>query len=109
VGGRARRGGPFNEPSRIPLDSYRSVAATPGVARASPLAALHRAARHRRQASQQFTVVGYDVFGGLAGRRRIVRGPGIEAPHYEMVADRKLGLALGDTVPLGATATRWSA
>ena len=32
------RGGPFNEASRIPLDSYKSVAATPGVARASPLA-----------------------------------------------------------------------
>lgn len=26
------RGGPFNEPSRIALDSYKSVAATPGVA-----------------------------------------------------------------------------
>ena len=31
------RGGPFNEPSRMPADSYKSVAATPGVVRASPI------------------------------------------------------------------------
>ena len=30
------RGGPFNESSRIPLDTYKSVAATSGVERASP-------------------------------------------------------------------------
>src|SRR5690606_23095071 len=30
------RGGPFNESSRLPADAYKSVAATPGIARASP-------------------------------------------------------------------------
>ena len=30
------RGGPFNESSRLPGDAYKSVAAAPGVARASP-------------------------------------------------------------------------
>jgi putative ABC transport system permease protein len=30
------RGGPFNESSRLPGDAHESVAATPGVARASP-------------------------------------------------------------------------
>jgi len=94
------RGGPFNEPSRIPLDSAKSVAATPGVARASPLV-LYTAQRELGGTSQQFTVIGYDVFGGLGGPGRLVLGRGIEAPHYEMVADRKLGLALGDRVPLG--------
>ena len=94
------RGGPFNEASRIPLDSYKSVAATPGVARASPLA-LYTAQREINGREQQFTVIGYDIFGGAGGPGRLVQGRTIAAPHYEMVADRKLGLQLGDRVPLG--------
>lgn len=94
------RGGPFNEPSRVPLDSYKSVAATPGVASASPLV-LYTAQRDLGGASQQFTVIGYDVFGGAGGPGRLVEGRTITAPRYEMVADRKLGLRLGSRVPLG--------
>ena len=94
------RGGPFNESSRMPLDSHKSVAATPGVAKASPLV-IYGAQRDIAGKSQQFTVIGYDVFGGLGGPGGIVRGRAIEAPHYELVADRKLGLALGDKVPFG--------
>lgn len=93
------RGGPFNESSRIPADAYRSVAATPGVARASPFI-TYAAQREIGGASQQFTIIGYDVFGGLGGPGRIVAGRTIRAAHYEMVADAKLGLALGDTVRL---------
>lgn len=94
------RGGPFNESSRIPLDSRESVAATPGVVRASALV-IYSAQREIGGRDQQFTIIGYDVFGGLGGPARIVRGRSIEAPHYELVADAKLGLALGDKVPLG--------
>lgn len=94
------RGGPFNEPSRLALDTYRSVAATPGVAQASPLL-LYTAQRFLAGRERQFTVIGYDVFGGLGGPSQIVQGRGIEAPRYEMVADRKLGLALGDSVTVG--------
>ncbi|HCY63267.1 MAG TPA: hypothetical protein DHV59_10650 [Oxalobacteraceae bacterium] len=94
------RGGPFNEASRIPLDSYKSVAATPGVARASPLA-LYTAQRKINGREQQFTMIGYDIFGGAGGPDRLAEGRAIAAPHYEMVADRKLGLRLGDRVPLG--------
>lgn len=94
------RGGPFNEPSRVPLDSYKSVAATPGVASASPLV-LYTAQREIGNASQQFTVIGYDVFGGAGGPGRLVEGRTLVAPHYEMVADRKLGLSVGSRVPLG--------
>jgi putative ABC transport system permease protein len=93
------RGGPFNESSRIPADAYKSVAATPGVARASPFIA-YSAQREVGGASQQFTIIGYDVFGGLGGPGRIVAGRTIRAAHYEMVADAKLGLSLGDTVRL---------
>jgi len=94
------RGGPFNESSRMPLDSYKSVAATPGVAKASPLV-FYSAQRDISGVSQQFTIIGYDVFGGLGGPGRIVLGHAIEAPHYELVADRKLGLDLGGKVALG--------
>lgn len=94
------RGGPFNEASRIPLDSYKSVAATPGVERASPLA-LYTAQRVINGREQQFTMIGYDIFGAVGGPGRLVQGRTIIAPHYEMVADRKLGLQLGERVPLG--------
>jgi putative ABC transport system permease protein len=97
------RGGPFNEPSRMPQDSFRSVAATPGVAMASPLV-VYTAQRTLRQGdpkSQQFTVVGYDVQTGLGRPGRLVQGRTLEAPHWEMVADRKLGLRIGDVASLG--------
>lgn len=90
------RGGPFNESSRLPLDSFRSVAATPGVAKASPLVLYTAQRRLGRGEEQQFTVIGYDVFGGLGGPGRLVAGRTIRNAHYEVVADRKLGLALGD-------------
>ena len=107
------RGGPFNEASRIPLDSTKSIAATPGVARASPLV-LYTAQRQINGRDQQFTVIGYDGFGGDGGEGgetghagtdgagRIVQGRSITAPHYEMVADRKLGLQIGDRVALAS-------
>ena len=94
------RGGPFNEASRIAADSYKSIAATPGVLRASPLA-LYTAQRDIAGHDQQFTVIGYDIYGGAGGPGQFVAGRAIRAPHYEMVADRKLGLQLGDRVPLG--------
>jgi putative ABC transport system permease protein len=94
------RGGPFNESSRLPADSHRSVAATPGVAQASPLA-VYPAQRELGGRSQQFTIIGYDVFGGLGGPGRIVRGRTIGAAHDEAVLDRKLGVEIGETVVFG--------
>ncbi|MEX2441283.1 MAG: ABC transporter permease, partial [Pontimonas sp.] len=94
------RGGPFNEQSRIPEDGYKSVAATPGVAHASPFI-TYAVQREVAGLSQQFTIIGYDVFGGLGGPGGIVAGRTIQRAHYEMVADQKLGLHLGQTVRLG--------
>lgn len=71
------RGGPFNESSRMPADEHRNVAAAPGVARASPFIA-YAAQREIAGTSQQFTIVGYDMFGGLGGPGRLVAGRGIE-------------------------------
>lgn len=95
------RGGPFNESSRLPADAWQGVAATPGVAKASPIV-LYTAQRALggAGAEQQFSVVGVDVFGGLGGPGRIELGRTLQAAHHEMVADRKLGLALGERVEL---------
>lgn len=95
------RGGPFNESSRMPLDSHRSVAATPGVRQASPVAIYTAQRAFGDAASQQFTVIGYDVFGGLGGPGRLVEGRTLRAAHREMVADRKLGLRIGQVATLG--------
>lgn len=94
------RGGPFNEQSRLPEDIYKSVAAAPGVAQASPFI-TYAVQREIKAKSQQFTIIGYDVFGGLGGPGVIVSGRGIQHAHYEMVADKKLGVELGERVKLG--------
>ena len=94
------RGGPFNESSRLPADAHKSVAATPGVARASPFIS-YAAQRELAGKSQQFTIVGYDVFGGLGGPGRLVAGRAIEAAHWEAVADMKLELPMGSRFQLG--------
>jgi putative ABC transport system permease protein len=95
------RGGPFNESSRLPGDAHESVQAAPGVARAGPFIA-YAAQRAIGGASQQFTIIGYDVFSGLGGPGRLIAGRAIQAAHWEMVADARLGLALGERLRLGA-------
>ncbi len=94
------RGGPFNEQSRVPENAYHSVAAVPGVVRASPFIA-YTVERMVGGKSQQFTIIGYDVFGGLGGPGQLAAGRPIDQAHYEMVADTKLGLRLGQQVHLG--------
>ncbi len=93
------RGGPFNEPSRIPQETWKRIAAVPGVLRASPYI-VYTVQRELGGRSQQFTVVGYDLFGGLGGPGQLEAGRALESPRFEMVADRKLGLAVGDLVRL---------
>lgn len=94
------RGGPFNESSRLPEDAWKSVAATPGVAQASPFI-TYGVQREIHGKELQYTIIGYEVFGGMGGPGRIVEGRRIERAHYEMVADKKLGVALGERVKLG--------
>ncbi|MDP2752348.1 MAG: ABC transporter permease [Rhodocyclaceae bacterium] len=95
-----KRGGPFNEQSRIPETAWKSVAATPGVAKASPFI-TYTVQREAAGREQHFTIIGYDVFGGLGGPGHMIAGRAIAQAHYETVADSKLGLALGDILPLG--------
>jgi len=94
------RGGPFNETSTMPEFYHYSVKAIPGVAKASPFI-FYTVERQIGDKSRHFSIIGYEVFGGLGGPQKVHAGRNIEQAHYEMVACTKLGLKLGDRVPLG--------
>lgn len=94
------RGGPFNEQSSMPEYYYNSLKATPGVEKASPLI-FYAVERWIQGKSRRFSIVGYDVFGGLGGPKKVYVGRDIQQAHYEMVAHPKLGVSVGDKIPLG--------
>ncbi|OPX20711.1 MAG: hypothetical protein BZ151_02605 [Desulfobacca sp. 4484_104] len=94
------RGGPFNEQSSMSEFFHYSVAAVPGVQKASPFI-YYPVERQIKGESRRFSIIGYDVFGGMGGPRQLTQGRAINQAHYEMVAHAKLGLKLGDQVPLG--------
>jgi len=92
--------GPFAEPSRLPEDVRYRIAIVPGVVEASPFV-LYSIQRERKGKPLRMTVVGYDIATGTGGPTRIVAGRGLAQKRYEMVADEKLGLTLGERIPLG--------
>ena len=92
--------GPFAEQSRLPDDARYRIAVVPGVRVASPYI-FYTVQRPWHERMLRFVVVGYDLGTGMGGPARIVSGRGLSQTHYEMVADQKLGLRVGDTVPLG--------
>ncbi|MFZ2088751.1 MAG: ABC transporter permease [Desulfobaccales bacterium] len=94
------RGGPFNEQSTLPEHYHHSVKAIPGVEKACPFI-YYTVERRIGETSRHFSIIGYDIFIGLGGPQRIVAGRGLQQAHYEMVADQKLGVQLGDQVTLG--------
>ncbi|WP_374467632.1 ABC transporter permease [Ferrovibrio sp.] len=91
--------GPFAESSRIPGDTREAIARLQGVIAAGSVnyqsvETLHQGAKRR------LYVVGYEP-GRPGGPDRVVSGRTIGRSHYEMVADRRAGFAVGDRVPLG--------
>jgi putative ABC transport system permease protein len=94
------RGGPFNEQSSMPEYYHYSVKAVPGVEKSCPFI-YYTVERQIGDKSRHFSIVGYDVNAGLGGPLRLVAGRGLRQAHYEMVADKKLGVELGAQVPLG--------
>ncbi|WP_144186923.1 ABC transporter permease [Elioraea rosea] len=91
--------GPFAEASRVPGDVREIVARVPGVAAAGSitLRTAEMAAPGRIIRAQ---VMGYEP-GRPGGPSSISSGRGLGGSRLEMVADRRAGLALGDTVTLG--------
>jgi putative ABC transport system permease protein len=94
------RGGPFNEQSALAEYYHHSVKAVPGVEKACPFI-YYTVERRIGDQSRHFSIIGYDVFTGLGGPQGIVAGRSLRQAHYEMVADKKLGVRLGDRVTLG--------
>jgi len=94
------RGGPFNEQSALAEYYHHSVKAVPGVEKACPFI-YYTVERQIGDQSRHFSIIGYDVFTGLGGPQGIVAGRSLRQAHYEMVADKKLGVRLGDRVTLG--------
>ena len=91
--------GPFAESSRIPGDTREMVARINGVAEAGSITLQNVQMEHARR-KLRLQVVGYEP-GRPGGPRRIVAGRGITHGHYELVADRKTGLSVGETLRLG--------
>ena len=94
--------GPFAEASRIPGDAREAVARIAGVAWAGSLTYQTVETDHRGGKLRLY-VIGYEPT-RPGGPPEIAAGRGIARAHYEIVADRSSGLALGDRVTLGRSA-----
>ncbi len=92
--------GPFAELSRVPGSLEDRVRSVPGVlsARRFVQLVIQRARPDGR--ALRAMLVGLDDPEGLAERFVLAEGRAPRAPHFEMVADRSLGLALGEVVRL---------
>jgi putative ABC transport system permease protein len=91
--------GPFADDSRIPEDVQYNVRAVPGIAEAGPLSFRNMQLDWYGR-KLRFYLIGYR-WDGIGGPRRLIAGRQIGRKHYELVADRKLGLKLGDVLHLG--------
>ena len=91
--------GPFAEASSIPADSRNTVARMPGVAEAGAINYQTIEAPFLDRALRLY-IIGYET-GRPGGPQIIAEGRGIGTSHFELVADRKTGLVLGDTIRLG--------
>lgn len=120
--------GPFVEISRLPEPIYHAIETMEGVAQASPLATAWEHLKVMPQPTrlmkfmymntllntatmvkpgwmempklQRFIVIGCQL-GKIGGPSVIVSGRGIEASHYEIVADIKTGFQVGQHLRLG--------
>lgn len=90
--------GPFAATSRMPEDLKYRIRAVPGVSQASPLS-FQNIQLERFGEPFRFFLVGYEP-GGLGGPPAIVEGRGIGQKHYELVADRAMGLAVGERLAI---------
>ncbi|PKQ03545.1 MAG: ABC transporter permease, partial [Alphaproteobacteria bacterium HGW-Alphaproteobacteria-10] len=91
--------GPFAEASKIPNDTRDAVARLHGVADAGSITYQTIEAPFGAAVLRLY-VIGYER-GHPGGPERIVEGRGLEASHFELVADRKTGLLPGDRIGLG--------
>ena len=91
--------GPFAEASRIPGDTREAVARLPGVVEAGSVT-YQTVESARPSRKLRLYVIGYEL-GRPGGPRAIAEGRGIGQSHYEIIADKRSGLVIGDRIPLG--------
>jgi putative ABC transport system permease protein len=91
--------GPFAEASAIPADTRDAVARMPGVAEAGAVTFQTIEASHAGRTLRLY-VIGFEP-GRPGGPQRIAEGRGLGTSHFELIADRKTGLVIGDRVRLG--------
>jgi putative ABC transport system permease protein len=92
--------GPFAEVSRLPGSLEDRVRAVPGVASARNFVS-HTIQREHRGQPLRIAVQGLAWPEDKGEWLRLVAGRHLTQGHFEMVADRSLGLKLGEVVPLG--------
>lgn len=91
--------GPFAESSRIPGDMREAIARLDGVAAAGSLT-FQSVEAERRGAPLRLYVVGFER--ERPGEpSRLVAGRPITRSHFELIADRRTGLELGERVRIG--------
>jgi putative ABC transport system permease protein len=91
--------GPFAEASNIPAGTREAVARMPGVSEAGAITYQTLETTHGSRALRLY-VIGFEP-GRPGGPQRIAEGRGIGTSHFELLADRKTGLSIGDTIMLG--------
>ncbi|MBW8294505.1 ABC transporter permease [Sphingopyxis sp.] len=91
--------GPYAEPSSLPEDSERPIRAMRGVAQAAGITYLTMQISHRNK-DVRVMVVGMEMAtpGEPGQPTHLVAGRHIVRGHYEAVADKKTGFAIGDQV-----------
>ena len=91
--------GPFAEVSRIPGDTRELVSRVYGIQRAGSVT-YQSVQTEANGASYRLFLIGFEP-GRPGGPHKLVAGREIMRSHYEMIVDRRAGLALGQEVPLG--------
>jgi putative ABC transport system permease protein len=91
--------GPFAEASRLPGDTREIIAAQWGVAAAGAVAYQNVEAQHRGE-TKRLLVVGAEI-GRPGEASQVMAGRPIMRSRYELVADRRAGLSLGEQIKLG--------
>ena len=94
--------GPFAEASRIPGNTREDIARIAGVTAAGAMNFQSVEAQHKGQKLRLY-VVGYEL-GRPGGPYNIVEGRNIGRGRYEAVADKGLGVEIGNVIQLGRSA-----
>ncbi len=91
--------GPFAESSRIPGDTREAITRIHGISEAGSITYQSLETKYKNKKLRLY-VVGYEP-GRLGGPDEIIEGRAIARSHYEMIADHRTKLPIGEQVVLG--------